>query len=57
MLRLVNNVNLMHEWINPRFYNVVAWIAVCVLIAMTVVLVGSSVRGMFVSATSVASSQ
>jgi len=29
----------MHEWINPRFYNVVVWIAVFVLIAMTVVLV------------------
>jgi len=47
MLRLVNNANLMHEWRNPRFYNVVAWAAVFVLIAMTVVLVGSSVREMF----------
>jgi Mn2+/Fe2+ NRAMP family transporter len=47
MLRLVNNANLMHEWINPRFYNVVAWIAVFLLIGMTVVLVGSSVREMW----------
>ena len=50
MIRLVNNDNLMHEWKNPRFYNVVAWIAVFVLIAMTVVLVGSSVREMFFAA-------
>jgi Mn2+/Fe2+ NRAMP family transporter len=57
MLRLVNNANLMHEWRNPRFYNVVAWAAVFVLIAMTVVLVGSSVREMFFAATAVASSQ
>jgi Mn2+/Fe2+ NRAMP family transporter len=41
----------MHEWKNPRFYNIVAWIAVCVLIAMTMVLVGSSVREMFFTAT------
>jgi Mn2+/Fe2+ NRAMP family transporter len=50
MLRLVNNANLMHEWRNPRFYNVVAWAAVFVLIAMTVVLVGSSAREMFFAA-------
>jgi NRAMP (natural resistance-associated macrophage protein)-like metal ion transporter len=47
MIRLVNNANLMREWTNPRFYNVVAWIAVFTLIAMTVVLVGTSVRDMF----------
>jgi Mn2+/Fe2+ NRAMP family transporter len=41
----------MHEWRNPRFYNVVVWIAVVVLIGMTVVLVGSSVREMFFTAT------
>jgi Mn2+/Fe2+ NRAMP family transporter len=57
MIRLVNNSNLMREWTNPRFYNVVAWVAVFVLIAMTVVLVGTSVRDMFFTATSVASSQ
>jgi len=55
MLRLVNNSNLMHEWTNPRFYNVVTWIAVFTLIALTVVLVGTSVRDMFFAATSVAS--
>ena len=51
MLRLVNNSNLMHEWTNPRFYNVVAWIAVFTLIVMTVVLVGTSARDMFFAAT------
>ena len=52
MIRLVNNANLMHEWTNSRFYNVVAWIAVFVLIAMTVVLIGTSARDMFFSAAS-----
>jgi Mn2+/Fe2+ NRAMP family transporter len=47
MIRLVNNSDLMREWTNPRFYNVVAWVAVFVLIAMTVVLVGTSARDMF----------
>ena len=46
----------MHEWTNSRFYNVVAWVAVFVLIAMTVVLIGTSARDMFFSATSVARS-
>jgi Mn2+/Fe2+ NRAMP family transporter len=47
MIKLVNNSELMHEWTNPRFYNVIAWVAVVVLIGMTVVLVGSSARDMF----------
>jgi Mn2+/Fe2+ NRAMP family transporter len=47
MIKLVNNSELMHEWTNSRFYNVVAWVAVVVLIGMTVVLVGTSARDMF----------
>jgi Mn2+/Fe2+ NRAMP family transporter len=47
MIKLVNNSDLMHEWTNPKFYNVVAWVAVVVLIGMTVVLVGTSARDMF----------
>ena len=47
MIRLVNNVDLMHEWTNSTFYNVVAWVAVIVLIGMTVLLLGTSVRDMF----------
>lgn len=47
MIKLVNNRNLMHEWVNPRFYNWVAWSAVVVLIGLTVVLLGISVRDMY----------
>jgi Mn2+/Fe2+ NRAMP family transporter len=47
MIKLVNNRELMHEWTNPRLYNVVAWVAVAVLIAMTFVLIGTSVYDMY----------
>ena len=46
MLKLVNNRNLMHEWINPKAYNVVAWVAVVVLIGLAVVLMGITARDM-----------
>lgn len=51
MIKLVNNRELMHEWTNPRLYNVVAWVAVAVLIAMTAVLIGTSVYDMYFQAT------
>jgi Mn2+/Fe2+ NRAMP family transporter len=47
MIKLVNNRDLMHEWTNPRLYNVVAWVAVAVLIAMTAVLIGTSAYDMY----------
>jgi Mn2+/Fe2+ NRAMP family transporter len=47
MIRLVNNSELMHEWTNPRFYNVVAWTAVLLLIFMAVVLLGMTARDLF----------
>ncbi|HOG27830.1 MAG TPA: divalent metal cation transporter [Vicinamibacterales bacterium] len=47
MLRLVNNTGLMHEWTNSRFYNVIAWTAVVVLIGMTVILLGATLREMY----------
>jgi NRAMP (natural resistance-associated macrophage protein)-like metal ion transporter len=47
MIKLINNRELMHEWTNPRLYNVVAWVAVAVLIAMTAVLLGTSVFDMY----------
>ena len=49
MIKLVNNRGLMHEWTNPRFYNVVAWAAVVILIAMTAVLIGTSAYDMYFS--------
>lgn len=47
MLKLVNNRNLMHEWINSRLYNLVAWVAVVVLIGLAVVLMGITVRDLW----------
>ena len=47
MIKLVNNRDLMHEWTNSRLYNLVAWVAVVLLIAMTAVLIGTSVYEMY----------
>jgi NRAMP (natural resistance-associated macrophage protein)-like metal ion transporter len=47
MLRLVNKQELMGEWINSRFYNLVAWVAVVLLAGMTVLLLGLTVRDLY----------
>jgi Mn2+/Fe2+ NRAMP family transporter len=47
MIKLVNNRDLMHEWTNPRIYNWVAWAAVVILVALTSVLVGITLRDMY----------
>lgn len=39
MIRLVNKKALMKEWINSRWYNLVAWAAVAIMIGLTLVLV------------------
>ena len=44
MTLLINKSGLMKEWTNSRFYNLVAWTAVAVMIGLTVALVGISVR-------------
>ena len=46
MLLLVNKPKLMHEWVNSYFYNVVAWIAVAVMIGLTMALVALSAQNM-----------
>jgi len=47
MIKLVNKTDLMGEWVNPKFYNVIAWIAVVVLAGLTFVLTGLTVRDMY----------
>ena len=47
MIKLVNKRDLMGEWVNSRFYNTVAWVAVGVLAVLTFVLVGLNVRDMY----------
>jgi Mn2+/Fe2+ NRAMP family transporter len=44
MILLINKTNLMKEWINPRFYNWVAWVTVVVVIGMTLALTGITLR-------------
>jgi NRAMP (natural resistance-associated macrophage protein)-like metal ion transporter len=44
MIRLVNSRRLMKDWVNPRSYNVVSWVSVVMLIALTLALVGISLR-------------
>lgn len=46
MLLLVNKPKLMHEWVNSRFYNIVAWVAVAVMIGLTMALVALSIQDM-----------
>jgi Mn2+/Fe2+ NRAMP family transporter len=46
MLLLINRQNLMGEWVNPRWFNQVSWIAVVIMIGLTLALVGITVRGM-----------
>ncbi|MCP5116568.1 MAG: divalent metal cation transporter, partial [bacterium] len=44
MILLVNRKGLMREWINPRWYIVVAWAAVVLMIGLTVALAGITLR-------------
>ena len=44
MLILINKKHLMREWKNPAVYNAVAWLAVVIVIGMTLALTGISVR-------------
>jgi Mn2+/Fe2+ NRAMP family transporter len=44
MILLINKPRLMKEWTNSRGYNAVAWTAVLVMVALTLALVGISVR-------------
>jgi NRAMP (natural resistance-associated macrophage protein)-like metal ion transporter len=46
MLLLINKTDLMGEWANPRWFNVVAWITVILMIGLTLALVGLSIRGL-----------
>ncbi|MEO8098859.1 MAG: divalent metal cation transporter [Acidobacteriota bacterium] len=46
MTLLVNKPKLMHEWVNTRFYNMVSWVAVAVMIGLTMALVALSIQDM-----------
>jgi len=48
MLKLINDKRLMGKYVNGRVFNVIAWAMVVALIALTMILVATSVSpGMF----------
>jgi Mn2+/Fe2+ NRAMP family transporter len=46
MTLLINKRGLMKEWTNSRFYNVVAWASVALMIGLTLALTAISIQGM-----------
>jgi Mn2+/Fe2+ NRAMP family transporter len=46
MIKLINKHDLMGEWVNPRWFNVVSWTTVTIIIGLTLAWIGVSVRGM-----------
>jgi len=45
MILLINKKDLMGIWTNPRWFNLVSWVTVVVMIGLTLALVGISLRG------------
>src|SRR6266849_3735255 len=44
MTLLVNKQALMNEWTNSRFYNIVSWVSVAVMIVLTLALIAISIQ-------------
>jgi len=49
MILLINRPGLMKEWTNSRGYNIVAWVAVAVMIGLTLALVGITIHDLIVA--------
>jgi Mn2+/Fe2+ NRAMP family transporter len=49
MVLLINRPGLMKEWTNSRGYNMVAWVAVAVMIGLTLALAGITIHDMLVA--------
>jgi len=47
MLLLINRKDLMREWVNPRWFNLVTWITVASMIGITLALVADTIKGMW----------
>ncbi|HEY7390571.1 MAG TPA: divalent metal cation transporter [Bryobacteraceae bacterium] len=45
MVLLINKRDLMGEWVNPRWFNLVSWITVVVMIGLTLAFAGITFRG------------
>ena len=44
MILLVNKKELLKEWVNPRWYNWIAWASVVIMIGLTLALLGITIR-------------
>ncbi len=44
MVLLVNKKELLKEWVNPGWYNLVAWVSVVVMTGLTLALLGITIR-------------
>jgi Mn2+/Fe2+ NRAMP family transporter len=45
MVLLINRKDLMGEWINPQWFNLVTWVSVAVMIGLTLALLGITMKG------------
>jgi len=45
MVLLINRRDLMGEWVNPQWFNLVTWVSVAVMIGLTLALLGISIKG------------
>jgi Mn2+/Fe2+ NRAMP family transporter len=46
MIILINKRDLMNEWVNSRWYNVVSWTTVVVMIGLTLAFAGITIKGL-----------
>jgi Mn2+/Fe2+ NRAMP family transporter len=47
MVLLINKRDLMQEWVNPRWFNLVSWFVVVVMIGLTLAYAGIALRGLY----------
>ena len=47
MILLINRKDLMGEWVNPRWFNLVTWITVAFMIGITLALVADTIKAMW----------
>jgi Mn2+/Fe2+ NRAMP family transporter len=45
MVLLINKRDLMGEWVNPRWFNLVSWVVVVIMIGLTMAYGGLAIRG------------
>jgi NRAMP (natural resistance-associated macrophage protein)-like metal ion transporter len=46
MILLINKKDLMHEWINSRWYNLISWATVVIMIGLTLAYTAITVKGL-----------